>query len=80
MFGTLDHVSRRPENSLYTQSLYPRARRPPSPHPAPNNAGVVLVVIMLLAIVAAVAVVGPDVVKELRQMVYCLDHAQEATC
>lgn len=73
-------MSRRPEDSLYTQSLYPRARTPSSPHPAPNNAGVVLVVIMLLAIVAAVALVGPELVRELRQMVHCMDHAQEAAC
>lgn len=68
-------MSAQPQPSLYT-----RARTPPSPHPAPGNAGLVLLVMVLLAIVAAVAFVGPDVVRELRQVVYCMNHAQEAAC
>lgn len=59
---------------------YPRTRRPPPAHPAPNNVGVVLLVVMMLAIVVALGVVGPRLVGEVRQMVYCLDHAQEAAC
>jgi hypothetical protein len=69
-------VSARPQESLY----YARAQRPSSAHPAPNNAGVVLVVMMLLAIVTAVAFVGPGVVGEVRQITYCMNHAQEAVC
>jgi hypothetical protein len=68
-------MSARPQESLYF-----RSRTVPSAHPAPNNAGVVLVVMMLLAIVAAVAFVGPGVVGEVRQMTYCMNHAQEAVC
>jgi hypothetical protein len=64
------------QESLY----YPRARTSPTAHPAPNNVGVVLLVVMVLAIVVAVAVVGPGLIGEVRQMVYCLEHAQEAAC
>lgn len=69
-------MSGRPQESLY----YARAQRPTSAHPAPNNAGVVLVVMMLLAIAAAVVFVAPGVVGEMRQIVYCMNHAQEAVC
>ena len=69
-------MSGRPQESLY----YPRARTTAPAHPAPNNAGVVLVAMMLLAIVVAVALVGPELVGELRHIVYCMDHAQEAAC
>jgi predicted PurR-regulated permease PerM len=40
----------------------------------------VLLVMVLLAIVAAVAFVGPDVVREIRHVVHCVNHAQEAVC
>ena len=59
---------------------YPRARTAQSSHPAPNNVGVVLLVMILLAIVAALALVGPGLISEARQMMYCLDRAQEAVC
>jgi len=35
---------------------------------------------VLLAIVGAVAFFGPEVVRELRQVVYCMEHPQEAVC
>ena len=69
-------MSARPQESLY----YARAQKPPSADPAPSNVGVVLLVMMLLAIVAAVAFVAPGVVGEVRQITYCMNHAQEAAC
>ncbi len=72
---------RRNESLYYTnESPYPRTRRPPPAHPAPNNVGVVLLLVMLLAIVIALALVGPGLVSQVRHMVYCMQHAQESVC
>ena len=68
-------MSAQPQRSLYT-----RARTPPSAHPAPNNVGVVLLVLMVLAIIAALALVGPDVVSEVRRMVDCMNTPEQAIC
>jgi hypothetical protein len=35
---------------------------------------------VLLAIVGAVAFLGPEVVREVRQAVYCMEHPQESVC
>lgn len=70
----------RPQQSLHTQSLSTRSRTASSPHPAPNNAGLVLVVMMVLAILVAATLVGPGLVAELRQVVYCVGRSQEAAC
>lgn len=69
-------MSGRPQDSLY----YGRARTPPASHPAPGNVGLVLLLIVLLAIVATLALVGPELVAEARRIVHCLDKAQEAAC
>jgi hypothetical protein len=68
-------VSAQPQPSLYT-----RARTPPPAHPAPNNVGVILLLIMVGAIAVALALVGPEVVGELRQMAHCMDRQQESAC
>ena len=60
--------------------MYLRARTPGRSHPAPNNARLILTVMMLLAIVAAVAFVAPDLIGEVRRMAYCMNHGQEAAC
>ena len=69
-------MSGRHQDSPY----YPRARVPQSRHAAPNNVGVVLLVMVLLAIIATLALVGPGLIGEVREMMYCLDRAQEAVC
>jgi hypothetical protein len=74
-------MSGRPNESLYytsQESLYPRARRPPPQ--APNNVGLVLVGMMLVAIVVTLALVGPELLGQVRHIVYCMNHAQEAAC
>ncbi len=76
-------MSGRPNESLYytsQESTHPHTRRPPPAHPAPNNVGVVLLLIMLLAIVVALALVGPGLVGQVRHVVYCMQHAQESVC
>ncbi len=74
---------REPSESLYylrQEALYPRSRRPPPGHPAPNNVGVVLVLMTLVAIIVAVVLVGPGLVEHVRHIAYCMNHAQEAAC
>ena len=76
-------MSGRQHESLYytsQESLYPRARRPPPPPQAPNNVGIVLVGMMLVAIVVSLALVGPGLIHHVRHIAYCMDHAQEAAC
>jgi hypothetical protein len=68
-------VSGEPQPSLYT-----RARTPQAKHPAPNNVGVVLLVMMMLAIISAVALVAADVVGETRRMVDCMNTPEQAIC
>lgn len=69
-------MSGRPQDSVY----YPRARTPQSAAPAPNNIGVVLLVMVLLAIVGAALLVGPNLIAEARHIVYCIGKAHEAAC
>jgi hypothetical protein len=39
-----------------------------------------LLLLTVVAIVVAVAVVGPDVVSEARRIAYCMQHRQESIC
>ena len=76
--GSVRHsasVSAQPQPSVYM-----RARTPPSAHPAPNNLGLVLLLMTLVAIVVAVALVGPGVVGEVRRMADCMETPEQAVC
>lgn len=70
-------VSQRP-HSLYTQSN-PRARVP-QPQPTTNNVGLFLLALMVLAIIAAAALLGPDVLREFRSMTECWQNPELAVC
>lgn len=69
-------MSARPEDSLY----YKRTRRPPQPNPTTNNVGLFLLALMVLAIIAAAALLGPDVLREFRSMVGCWQNPELAVC
>ncbi len=71
-------VSSRPQHSLYTQSN-PRARTP-QPQPTTNNVGLFLLALMVLAVMAAAALLGPDVLREFRSMTECWQNPELAVC
>jgi hypothetical protein len=68
-------MSGRPQDSLYL-----RARTPPPAHPAPNNAGVVLLLIVGLAITAALVLVAPGMLGEIRHTFDCIQTPEKAVC
>jgi hypothetical protein len=73
---------RGPNESLYytrEEALYLR-QRPPPPRPLPNNVGVILVGMMVLAILVALVLFGPGLIEQVRHMAYCMNHGQEAAC
>lgn len=74
--GAVVSMSARPEDSLY----YKRTRRPPQPNPTTNNVGLFLLAFMVLAIIAAAALLGPDVLREFRSMVECWQNPELAVC
>jgi hypothetical protein len=41
---------------------------------------VILLGVMVVAIVAVLVLVGPGLVREMRQTLYCTGHAQESIC
>jgi hypothetical protein len=71
-------VPRQPQHSLYTQSN-PRARLP-QPHPTTNNVGLFLLALTVLAIIAAAALLGPDLLREFRGLTECWQNPELAAC
>lgn len=69
-------MSGRHEESLY----YRRARTPPRPNPTANNVGLFLLTLTVLAIIAAAALLGPDVLREFRHMIECSQTPELSTC
>ena len=69
-------MSGRQDDSLY----YSRARKPPQPQHTTNNVGLFLLALTLLAIVAAAALLGPEVLREFRSMTECWQNPELAAC
>lgn len=69
-------MSGRHEDSLY----YRRARTPPQPQHTTNNVGLFLLALTVLAIIAAAALLGPDVLREFRTMTECWQNPELAVC